>query len=541
MDYNVSIIDRKITLVSQTEDAVGGNKGDTIRFTFDDEWQGQEIKAAFFYNGIYKIRKVENNICEVPPIYQSVSFRLGVFVGDDESATPYLSTTTIEVSCRLSTRDYLLGHKMDDEEFYIEALKVLNEIRDIAENAAEDAREEVTRLVGEIGIVQTTGDSPTAVMSQKATTALYNRNDKRITNLEQGLPDDNFVTDSAIGYEKDVPSNALPYAEIKKVGGMTYKDGDTLKSAKVTEIKSEGANLADVSAFTNTTISNGIVTQVTPDTANLIYFKLAQWTRDYDLLFEEPLYETDLGEIKATLQLVKGTSWIVFGIKGSTIDTTVKINVEDLPRGLYTLSWQYTNNTQGSISWRDIQLNKGETALPYSPYLHNTLPIPEEVQALDGYGAGISTEYYNYINRENEVFVKRIGEVNLGTLNWVKMGSYNVWEANITNLNILQPSGTYDVFHCLHSLYVGSSVSTAIWNATENTITSTDKKLFCCNNQETMPTGVLLYVMNTPEFIDISDILLADNFIEVEGGGTITAVNEHGLAVPSEIEYQLEV
>jgi hypothetical protein len=49
------------------------------------------------------------------------------------------------------------------------------------------------------------------------------RNSKRITNIEQGLTPDSFETDDSVAYQKDVPANALPYAAVQKVGGMTRK------------------------------------------------------------------------------------------------------------------------------------------------------------------------------------------------------------------------------------------------------------------------------------------------------------------------------
>ena len=49
--------------------------------------------------------------------------------------------------------------------------------------------------------------------------------------------------------------------------------------------------------------------------------------------------------------------------------------------------------------------------------------------------------------------------------------------------------------------------------------------------------GVMLYYeLTTPIITDISDILPADNFIGVEGNGTLTFVNENGYAVPSKIK-----
>jgi hypothetical protein len=54
-------------------------------------------------------------------------------------------------------------------------------------------------------------------------------------------------------------------------------------------------------------------------------------------------------------------------------------------------------------------------------------------------------------------------------------------------------------------------------------------------------SGVMLYYeLATPEVTDISDLLSADNFLAVEGGGTVTAVNENGLEAPSEITYMLK-
>jgi hypothetical protein len=42
------------------------------------------------------------------------------------------------------------------------------------------------------------------------------------------------------------------------------------------------------------------------------------------------------------------------------------------------------------------------------------------------------------------------------------------------------------------------------------------------------------------DVIDISKFISKDNFIEVEGGGTIVAVNKHSLAAPTEIAYMLK-
>jgi hypothetical protein len=54
-------------------------------------------------------------------------------------------------------------------------------------------------------------------------------------------------------------------------------------------------------------------------------------------------------------------------------------------------------------------------------------------------------------------------------------------------------------------------------------------------------SGVMLYYeLAEPVITDISDLLSADNFIGVEGGGTVFAKNEKFFDVPTTIVYQTE-
>jgi hypothetical protein len=177
----------------------------------------------------------------------------------------------------------------------------------------------------------------------------------------------------------------------------------------------------------------------------------------------------------------------------------------------------------------------------YKPYREPiSKPIPKALQDIDGYGWGINVDCYNYVDYEKKQFVKRVGRLDMGTLAWNKMGSYRAWEANVSNFNVSFASGYYDTFRCLHPLYSGASLSETVWNATENTVATSDGYdgfLFCCNYESTPPTGILYYELAEPIITDISDILTGDNFIEVESGGTLEFVNEYKNAVPSTIKY----
>lgn len=238
-------------------------------------------------------------------------------------------------------------------------------------------------------------------------------NDKRITNLEKGLMADAFETDDTVAYIKDVPANALPYAAVAKVGGMTHKDGDTLKSAKVTEI---------------------------------------------------------------------------------------------------------------------------ESYVPYSG--KHTLPIPEAVQALDGYGWGVSNEVYNYIDWEKKQFVKRVGCVDMGEQTWSPGAAASRFYCFVSNAT---PKGK--AICLIYNVEYANDDKTAYittLNGGEAIVVNDSAYSDAVAFKAAMSGVMFYYELAEPIVTDISDILTADNMIPVEGGGTITAVNENAFAVPTEIAYQMK-
>lgn len=88
----------------------------------------------------------------------------------------------------------------------------------------------------DVSVVQSTGTSRVDVMSQDATTRelnsvkqAINKSASALLELQNGIitPVGSFQTDSSVAYVKDVPENALPRAELKKVGGITKKTGSS--------------------------------------------------------------------------------------------------------------------------------------------------------------------------------------------------------------------------------------------------------------------------------------------------------------------------
>jgi hypothetical protein len=459
-----------------------------------------------------------------------------------------------------------------------EAERAENAATVAVERATEVATEEAMRIIGELGVVQTPGNSPMAVMSQKAVTDCYNRNDKRITNLEQGLPEDNFITDDSVAYIKSVPSNALPYAEVKNLGGMTYKEGNTLKHAKVTKVISAGENLIKYAGVTpHSKTKNGVTYTINEDYSITINGTSTQG--HWIMLSDTSTNNTQWNEATAkpiphdyytaSMEVISGSHNYTYGVicvgfyTPSSAEGTRVLELKDtqsitLPHIATKINSIYVIADAGTVFNNftfKLQVQRGTQATEIITPTTHTIEIPAAVQALDGYGVGVNDECYNYIDWENEVFVKRVERVELD-------GTEEIWQ---------NPTGTEGKYRFL--IRIGSRVKGDVytrigvcnlfpvisaaetWELVNGVAPNDDviwfysdeiqtwealKNLLESYHAEGTPITVE-YPLLTPIETDISHLITADNFIGVEGGGTITAVNENSLAVPSEIEYQVEV
>ena len=353
--------------------------------------------------------------------------------------------------------------------------------------------------------------------------------DKRITNIEKGLVPESFVTDSSVAYTKDVPADACPYAEITRIGGTTHKVGNILRSAPVTEVESAGANMlnpAEIRKGYYDIFNNGIFVESVGE----------QWRASGKIACFPSTYY-----ILSNITLSSGY-WVFFD-NGDNL-----VGYSNLSQSLLTVQTP-ANCTAVAFYCNmsgDGMLNKGSTAMPYAPYTRNTLPIPEAVQALDGYGEGVNESVYNYIDYEKKQLVKRVGKVDLGTLDWVMQ--YNeyliAWVDGRANglRNFIAANGE------IAPTYTGAFGDTfpnGTWGGM-----ATNPQIAYRMKQGAYPdaatfkaamSGVMLvYELATPEVTDISDILPADNYIGVEGGGTLTFKNEYEYDVPSEVTYQIK-
>jgi hypothetical protein len=330
-----------------------------------------------------------------------------------------------------------------------------------------------------------------------------------------------------------------------------------LRNAKVTELKSEGANLIPYPYKHTTKVENGITFIDNGDgsisikgtaTGNAVFYLYDDFGHGCNFITAGEYYSrSEKGiETSATAHFMvncyrsrdaHGESFEWFGgattaqapndfigaiiyivvLSGTTIDTTVT-----------------------------PMLNHGSVSLPYKPYVGtlDTFAIPEEAQVSNG----INDECYDYLDFARKKVIKNVGVVDFGALNfsvYANDANRTIFVTSITG--ILPNTDSNKIAALLVDGYRSVSQS-EIWKAgdiTQSAYPSNASSVYVIETpnmsmdefKSKINGKKLYYCLAAPEVIDVSSANLPDPYIEVEAGGTITAVNEHNFAAPSSIKY----
>lgn len=378
-----------------------------------------------------------------------------------------------------------------------------------------------------------------------------NAHGKRLDNLEAALYPDIVtpVADDTMAYTKDVPLNALPNAEVAAVGGMTHREDDTLRSAPVTSIESVGANLIPFPYYAGGVGTvyemNGLTFTVNADGSITVNGTATGFT---SFVLWDTKDTNDFYVTKGFLSGIPNGYEKTFALRLRR-DSTVDIG-RDYGSGLYfetsakniQLAIAIQANTTIDNETIYPMLNEGSTALPYAPYIKTTLPIPEAVQALDGYGDGVDTAS-NYIDFEKKQYIQTVGKVDMGEQAWAASG-----QLKYCNISTLRPPATFEDrctgFVCAKYPASSNGDTSNMDNKSmirrNSAIYVRDDDIDVASFKAAMSGVMLYYELAEPVITDISHLLSDDNYIPVEGGGIITMQNEHGYAVPSTIEYTVK-
>lgn len=360
-------------------------------------------------------------------------------------------------------------------------------------------------------------------------------------------------------------TTALPYEP--------YFDG--MRNAEVTELKSEFGNLFNydniLDSFKGTGENEGKIVITTRSYSMNIYTgeggssarvpreywnKLMFLTKGtYYAYFDIDFYEDEVAEadryLNARAVLLDGQDYWC-GNGGQQL----------FSGGTFTMYYDGYCYLRTGINKRCYISNLMITRTPrdtYIPYKYESIPIPEAVKSLDGYGLGVNSEYYNYIDFDRKVFVQRVyRKVFDGTENWATAttsktssdGFYRV-RYTIRDDNIGVDAGTTDKSQIVCNSYNTASPSDT-WYCEKDTCSfnqgtlvhfydeaynTSDVSLWKAHLAERYANGnplTIVYALAEPIETDIS-AYLTDEYIEVEGGGTVTAVNEHQLDAPTTI------
>ena len=319
-----------------------------------------------------------------------------------------------------------------------------------------------------------------------------------------------------------------------------YYEG--LRSSSITSIKSEGANLFDYNRFSKSTTHRGItftnngdgsvtVNGAHDNSENLpaIYY-LCQ-TNDR-LITEENTTYTVSGIVKnkVGISMVDKEGKMTANIGKNFTITTKEGSSKN---SYYVYLYANVGETVENVTVYPM-LTKGTEVKPYKPYsgFSGTFIVPEVFQSIDGYGEGISDTCFNYIDIDKKQFIKRVGKVDMGTLEWEYDGPNS--QATV-NLNDMAQGGAV----------LCAKYNNTDWLSWEEGISTNELTVsvidYVNSDIESFKTAVsgeiLYYELAVPEIIDISDIISTDNFIDVEDSGSLTFNTEYGYNVPCEITY----
>lgn len=406
---------------------------------------------------------------------------------------------------------------------------------------------EAQATIVEAYVVSELGDSTELVVSQKTVNQVnqrVERNNKRITNLERGIAPNPFITDDSIAYAKNVPSGALPYAEISKVGGMAHRSGDTLKSAKVTAIKSEGANLLNI----NKDVYNANNCSIRKENG---YFIVSVTGSDPFWRFGDSKLGLTNGDYYFYAEATNGAYVQLWDENGSKVTNKGWFTVNDNS----VIHFEHEGYSNGRTDVVKIAIYKAEIN-EFIPYINPIIiTIPEAVQSLADYGEGVNETYYNLLDFENKKYIKRVKKrIFTGNENWTsgtssQTGGFVAIIEDFTDVNV----SFNDVGLAISNKYDFNSVATDVDQTFRYNSYAGKKCYFYDSSIATLDEWraklatdyvngnplTIVYVIKEFVETDLTAYITADNFIGVEGGGTLTFVNTNGVAVPSEITYQV--
>lgn len=375
------------------------------------------------------------------------------------------------------------------------------------------------------------------------------RNNKRLVNVEQGEGCET-TTDDTTAYTKTVPETAHPYAKISMIGGATRKSVNLFDESQI----SYAANSLGVTSEAYGVVQDGVlIAKIGLYSYGITWkpFAMSLGAGTYTISADCYISTGGAPNLNLSVRLVDAETNA--SVPASNVSLSAFDNWERISAQItLTESSEYMLSVQGGgnaelhsnmdVRFKNICVAEGDVA-EYSSYFEGlrsakvteavgegTLTIPEAVKALDGYGEGVDESTYNFIEWGEDgkrLLNRRVKTVEFdGNEEWYKDEVGNTFWTSLNNFKKSQGTVLSNRYTCniIDVLYV-SVASTGVSTVEEFKAILKTNPLY------------VVYILDTPDITDISDILPADNFIAVESGGTVTMVNEYEYDVPNTITF----
>ena len=164
-------------------------------------------------------------------------------------------------------------------------------------------------------------------------------------------------------------------------------------------------NIDTVTGSWMTKGNDGSFTQSKDDTrANLQLILNAYKGNEYVKRLQNPIDVLNTGKWSCTFECDGTFDFLRFGHNGSTTNIMCIIPLPSFPNDTYTFSVNLTNVTQGSFSWKDMQIELGTTATAYTPFL----PLQSTTTRICN--MAVNGTDYNFASGEVDYIVSSVAE-----------------------------------------------------------------------------------------------------------------------------------
>ena len=366
-----------------------------------------------------------------------------------------------------------------------------------------------------------------------------------------------------------IPSGAMEYAALRKLGGMSRRGRNLLnydiwKTSKV----ANGTAIWENHGVTLTATMNDAYTRHLNDDASKCQVPVnvgdkitISWddnsnTRGYVMLFPNGDAAKTVAVDNATTKRLdyvvpNGVSYITFRFGVKNAGDTIRYSNIMIQKSAATTDWEpYTDNLLDAPADEVRVANAAGDST-------NTYPIPQAIRDLcPDYGIGVSADCYNYIDFATKQYHHVVGGYAFdGSESYLYHKQIGTCFRNIIRIDIKRKPGigktlfsSYDFYYNysedVKHYYVGKTNDSPSGMA-ELYVFDTFATLDECR---TALIGAKLYFeLATPEIIDLSAVWPDDfGILQVEAGGTVQyhypqLDNGYELAVPTELEIMTNV